>query len=114
MCLGCWDPEEHKFHASSLVVHGARLANQVQGSSNLHGFIEDGNVEDHNLDFGEEMIASDRESPPEKLADELACVKFFRKLTVDERRSALLLQELAEWYGDGRPIAPEYLEPRKK
>jgi hypothetical protein len=101
MCYGCWEEAGKPQINTPAVREAARLAEVVYEHScvggNLHITLDDWNVEDSSLEFCRGSIRDNvNEGDAEQLAAELACLEAFAKLTVEERYSALALQQKME------------------
>ncbi len=98
MCNGCWEEYGNPRLKTPLVLEAQPLIRAVYdwhlAGGNLHIVLDDWNLEDANLDFCEKQVRTpDPDVPPEQIEAETKCLAVFRKMSEDERASALALYE---------------------
>jgi len=105
MCASCWIDAGRPQTDTPEIRGAAALVAPVYGFScvggNLHIVLDDWNLEDSHLDFCDEQIKKGGHTPiwgsepdsPEQLEAEGKCLAAFRKLSEQDRYSAMALAE---------------------
>lgn len=96
MCRSCWGEYGCPKIKSDRTRKAAKLIAEVYEYSvmggNLHSIIDDWNIEDDSF-TNEEMKVYHKDAPIEQLEVERRTYKFLRKLSLEERASALAIEE---------------------
>ena len=109
MCYSCWDNYGKSIIDTPAVREAAAAVHEVYvyscAGGNLHIVLDDWNVEGGNLAFCQEKISEGgyEGCTAEQLAVEQRCLDIFKKLTEEERASALALAD-GYWEPEGVPI----------
>ena len=99
MCYSCWidhgklEIDTPEVRAAAQAIHEVYLYSCAGG--NLHIVVDDWNVEDGNLAFCQEKISEGgyEGCTAEQLIAEQQCLDILKRLTEEERASALALQD---------------------
>ena len=104
MCFECWrDQYNSSYIINDKTKKAVKLIKEVYkyhgAGGSLHIILDDWNLEDSHVDFcGKVISLNEYDDPPELLDAELKCYEALKKMSIEERASALAIER---GYGGG-------------